>query len=138
MFPPIPLTAIILNPNDCKDWDSSQNSGQDDYSDSSASDNLDCDNSDYTVTDDSYGNVNESSYNYDYSNRSGCEYNNSNYSQSNNAQVSNSDVTVHHKHRHYLVEPDSNYQSTDCYSDPQPEGYQEPSNSDSDCSYSDY
>ncbi|VXD13527.1 hypothetical protein PL8927_270017 [Planktothrix serta PCC 8927] len=33
MFSPIPLTPVFLNPDDSQDWNTSQDSGQDDYTD---------------------------------------------------------------------------------------------------------
>ncbi|BBC25584.1 hypothetical protein [Pseudanabaena sp. ABRG5-3] len=107
MFSPFPLTPIILNPNDCQDWDSLQNSGQDDYSDSSASDNLGYDNDDRTATDDGYSDVNESTYNdgSDYNSYGYDDSNKRDYGDDNPYQVLNSDVTVHHEHRHKLVQP---------------------------------
>lgn len=110
MFSPIPLNPVFFNPDDSPDWNTSQDSGQDDYTDVNTPHNLDHHNSDHNfidLIDDYYGNVDESNYSDDYSD--GYE----NYAQSENygdddVQVLNSDITVHHKHRHkhYLVKYD--------------------------------
>lgn len=128
MFGPIPLTPMLLNPDDAQDWDSSQDYGQDDHTDVNTSNNPDDQNGDRNAIDDYYGNTDESSYNIDQGDYSG--YNN--YSQSDSYydgnddtsyhQVLNSSQTIHNQQDHYLVQPDNNYQSTDGYSDPQPEG----------------
>lgn len=115
---------MLLNPDDSQDGNTSQDSGHHDHThdrtDVNTSHNLDDNNGDRKAIDDYYGNIDESSYNIDQGDRYG--YND--YSQ-------------------YLVQPDNNYQSTDCYSDPQPEGidYQKSScdyDGDGDCDYSDY
>ncbi|WP_377476030.1 MAG: hypothetical protein P2A85_24870 [Microcoleus anatoxicus] len=124
MFSPIPLTPMLLNPDDSQDGNTSQDSGHHDHThdhtDVNTSHNLDDNNGDRKAIDDYYGNIDESSYNSSYNIDQGDRYGYNDYSQ-------------------YLVQPDNNYQSTDCYSDPQPEGidYQE-SSCDYDCDYSDY